>query len=284
MPGIGPLLQMLRPGLTGMVAFSALVSYLTIVTTPSWSVALSLGFGILLLAASTSMLNQIQERNIDAKMARTCRRPLATGEMEINEALLLIAGCAMTGLSLLAVINAATALSALLVALLYNGLYTPLKRFSSFALLPGALSGALPVVTGWLAAGGSMRDPRIGSLVIFMVLWQIPHFICMAIRERDDYCRAGLALVPASVLPMQLVHLTRLWSVALVVGSLQLASIGLLQAKTWGYAAVAVAGWFLVWTLLSGRQASAEKFAQVQGRRLKLFLLLILGMLFSDVL
>ena len=89
---VKPLFLMTRPGLTGMVAFSALVSYLMATGTREWSVALALWCGIYLLSAAASILNQIQERKIDARMARTRLRPLASGTLSVTDALLLVVG------------------------------------------------------------------------------------------------------------------------------------------------------------------------------------------------
>lgn len=263
---IKPLFMMTRPGLTGMVAFSALVSYLMAAGVREWSVALTLWCGIYLLSAAASILNQIQERKIDARMARTRLRPLASGTLSVTDALLLVVGCMAAGLALLFAINVPTALVSFLALLAYNGFYTPLKKRSSFALFPGAISGALPIASGWLAASGSLLDPRLCSLLIFMVLWQIPHFICLAIRDRDDYKLAGLALIPDSVSTVQLVYLTRLWTAALAVAGLQLVAVGLIQSTLVIYTVAGAVFWLVISPispsgsihLMSSRQRSGD--------------------------
>ena len=279
---VKPLFLMTRPGLTGMVAFSALVSYLMATGTREWSVALALWCGIYLLSAAASILNQIQERKIDARMARTHLRPLASGTLSVTDALLLVVGCVAAGLALLFAINSPTALISLLALLVYNGLYTPLKKRSSFALFPGAISGALPIASGWLAASGSLLDPRLCSLLIFMVLWQIPHFICLAIRDRDDYKLAGLALIPDSVSTVQLVYLTRLWTAALAVAGLQLVAVGLIQNTIIIYTVAGVVFWLVTRSMLPIKVDSPDAFATALGGRLKLFLTVFLLILLID--
>ncbi len=281
-PTIGQLLLMTRPGLTGMVACSAVVSYLVAAGVREWPVALALWLGIFMLSAAASILNQLQEREIDARMTRTRLRPLAAGIMTSGEALLFAAGCAAIGLALLFAINGPTALASLLALLIYNGLYTPVKQYSSLALFPGAISGALPVAAGWLAASGSLLDPRLCSLLIFMVLWQVPHFICLAIPERDDYKYAGLALIPDSVSALQLVYLTRLWTAALAVASLQLAVVGLPGNTTAVYMAVGVIFWLTLRSLVPFNIVSPIVFATAHGGRLKLFLTLFLLLIMLD--
>ena len=282
LPDVGQLVMMTRPGLTVMVSFSALVSYLVAVGVREWSVALVLWSGIFMLSAAASMLNQVQEREIDTRMARTRLRPLASGALAISEALLLVAVCLVLGLILLFSINAPTALASLLALLIYNGLYTPLKRHTSLSLFPGAISGALPIASGWLAGAGSLQDPRLCLLFIFMILWQMPHFICMAIRERDDYKRAGLSLIPDSVSSTQLVYLTRLWIAALSVAGLQLAVVGLVQNRGVAFAVAGVVLWLTFRSILPFTVASPDAFAKIQGGRLKLFLTLFLLLVLID--
>ncbi|MBE0500958.1 MAG: UbiA family prenyltransferase [Desulfuromonadales bacterium] len=282
MPGFGQLVLMIRPGLTFMVAFSAVVGYLAVEGGRSSAVALTLWVGIALFSGGASILNQVQECDVDACMARTRLRPLVTGLITRREALILAVGCTVSGLALLFALDLLVALTALLALLLYNGLYTPLKRHTSFALFPGAISGALPVAAGWLAASGSLQSPRLYSLLIFMVLWQVPHFISLAICERDDYHKAGLGLVPASVTTTELIQLTRLWTVALAVGGLQLVASGLLVQPLCIAFAIIGTLWLMLCSLLSCRLFTPEEFASAHGRRLKLFLALFFLLILID--
>jgi protoheme IX farnesyltransferase len=264
-----------------MVAFSALVGYLVIADHPLWSVTFALAGGIALLSGAASMLNQIQERNVDAGMQRTRFRPLVTGEIKVGDASLLATSFIVTGFMLLTAISLPTALAGLLALFFYNGLYTPLKRHSSLALFPGALSGALPVAAGWLAGSGSMQSPGFYSLLIFMFLWQVPHFICMAIRERDDYRQAGLSLVPDSVTAGQLLQLLRLWSAALAIGALLLVALGFVPHPFCAFVAIGTLFWLVFFTFIPFKIAP-EVFAAGQGRRLKLFLGLFLLLILVD--
>jgi protoheme IX farnesyltransferase len=283
-PSVGQVVMMTRPGLSGMVAFSAVVGYLAAADQHSWPIALILWFGIALLSGAASIFNQVQERLIDSRMERTRLRPLVTGAISIGEALLLAVCCGLIGLILLVAVTVSTALAGIFVLLLYNGLYTPLKRHTSLALFPGALSGALPVAAGWLAASGSLHDPRLYSLLIFMVLWQVPHFISLAIRERDDYRTAGLSLVPDSVSTPQLIQLMRLWTAALAIGGLQLVAIGFLSSAILVAIAIGLIFWLTIRSLIPIRVAAFEEFATAHGRRLKLFLMLFfILVLFNSV-
>ena len=128
-------------------------------------------------------------------MTRTRTRPLASGALSpaqgLAAALLLIAA----GLSLFFVANGLTLLlTGVVVVCSYNGLYTPLKPRTPFALLAGGIAGALPPVTGWIGAGGDPLAPSIVALFGVFYLWQVPHFWLLAEKHREDYARAGFRL------------------------------------------------------------------------------------------
>lgn len=151
-----------------------------------------LGAGV--LCAACSALNQVQEREFDARMDRTMDRPVASGRLPVAtaqglSALLFLVGFVlfyMTGGYPLLMLGVA-------VPVLYNGLYTPLKPVTPMALLVGGLSGALPPLTGWVGAGGSVFDPAILGVTVIFYLWQVPHFWLLQEKHRDDYERAGFA-------------------------------------------------------------------------------------------
>lgn len=116
------------------------------------------------------------------------------------------------------------------IAVVYNGVYTPLKRVTSFALLPGALVGAMPPLLGWMAAGGDPRDPVAILLYGVYVLWQVPHFWLRAQRERSHYARAGLPVPPAQYAVGRYARLLRVWYNAYAVAVLMLPVFPLLHA------------------------------------------------------
>ena len=148
--------------------------------------------GTALAAGGTLALNQYMERDLDARMDRTRRRPLPEGRVHPGEALVL--GCVLlvAGVALLpplaAVVTAAIAVTYLLV-------YTPLKRVSALCSLVGAIPGALPPVAGWAAARGTL-GPEPWILFAIMFLWQIPHTLAIGRLYRDDYARAGIRVLP----------------------------------------------------------------------------------------
>ena len=152
--------------------------------------------GTALVAGGTLALNQYLERDLDAQMSRTRTRPLPGGRMRPSEALLF--GAALTSAGTLWLTLMTTALAGLVTALTVIGylfFYTPLKRRSALCTVAGAFPGALPPVTGWVAATGSI-DP--GAIVLFALLffWQLPHALAIAQLYREDYDRAGIRMLP----------------------------------------------------------------------------------------
>jgi protoheme IX farnesyltransferase len=153
-----------------------------------------LGTGV--AAAGSLALNQYMERDFDARMERTRNRPLPSGRLQPIEALAF--GALLTALGLLLLTLAVNALSGLVTALTavsYLLFYTPMKRTSPLCSLVGAVPGALPPVTGWVAADGHWG---VGASVLFAILflWQLPHSLAIAKLYADDYARAGFRLLP----------------------------------------------------------------------------------------
>jgi len=152
--------------------------------------------GIALLASGVSTLNQYMERDLDALMRRTATRPLPTGKLVPNEALLFGAGLTILAEVYLAVlVNPLTALLGLSVIAGYLFIYTPLKTRTSLSTVAGAFPGAVPPLIGWAAARGQLD---VGAWVLFAILflWQFPHFLAIAWMYREDYGRAGILMLP----------------------------------------------------------------------------------------
>jgi heme o synthase len=161
-----------------------------------WLMLLHTLAGVTLASAGTVALNQYLERDLDARMRRTQRRPLPDGRLQPSQALTF--GLAMTAAGLLYLTLAVHMLSGLLTGVSvasYLFLYTPLKRRTPFCLIIGAVPGALPPVTGWVAAAGEL-PLAAWTLFALVFCWQIPHSLAIALLYRDDYARADFRLLP----------------------------------------------------------------------------------------
>ena len=151
--------------------------------------------GTALVAAGTNAWNQIRERDVDARMVRTRRRPLPSGRVSTGAAIWFASAITVAGVAFLAVtVNLLTAGLAALTFASYVLLYTPLKRTTSLNTLVGAVPGALPIVGGWTAAGGSL-GAAVAALFWILFLWQLPHFLALAWLYRDDYRAGGLRML-----------------------------------------------------------------------------------------
>jgi protoheme IX farnesyltransferase len=152
--------------------------------------------GTALAAAGTLALNQYMERDLDARMERTRRRPLPDGRLEPAEALAFGTLTAAAGLAYLAlVVNPLAGLVTVAVVVSYLFAYTPLKVRTSLCSVVGAVPGALPPVIG-VAAASDRLGPEAWLLFGILFLWQIPHSLAIARLYRDDYARAGMRLLP----------------------------------------------------------------------------------------
>jgi len=164
---------------------------------PDWLRLLPTLLGTARAAGGTIALNQYLERDVDARMERTRRRPLPDGRLRPPEALWF--GVTITAAGLLLLLSAGPFASLVTAATvgLYLFAYTPLKRKSSLCLIVGAVPGALPPVTGWVAARGEFG---VGGWVLFgiLFLWQLPHTLAIARLYQEDYARGGIRLLPAS--------------------------------------------------------------------------------------
>lgn len=186
-----------KPRVVTMVLVTTAVGYyLGTEGTPSALRLLHTLLGTALAAGGTLALNQYMERDLDARMDRTRRRPLPDGRLAPVEALALGLVLLVGGLLYLQVaVNAPATLVTAIIAVTYLLLYTPLKPVTSLCSLVGAVPGALPPVAGWAAARGSI-GPEAWVLFAIMYLWQIPHTLAIGRMYRDDYARAGIRVLP----------------------------------------------------------------------------------------
>ena len=189
--------QLTKFTLSFMVVFSCVVGYLMVPGVPfDLGKVLLLFIGGLCITGSANAINQIMERDTDALMARTAKRPLPDGRMKVWEAALFAFITGLIGLGILVVaFNTLCALISLISILLYGFIYTPWKKWNSIAVLVGAIPGALPPLIGW-AAGANALSVGGWSLFVIQFLWQFPHFWAIAWIAFEDYKKAGFKLLP----------------------------------------------------------------------------------------
>lgn len=179
-----------------MILVSVIMAFIAVGGTAGGLVLLHACVGTAFVASSASVLNQWLEKNRDAMMIRTSRRPLPSGRIASSQAawmgwLLLVLGIVY----LAAFVNMPAMLWGMVTWCLYVWVYTPLKTVSWVNTLVGTIPGALPVWIGWTAAGGSIGDPYAWVLLGILVFWQLPHFMSIAWMYREQYEAAGYRMV-----------------------------------------------------------------------------------------
>jgi protoheme IX farnesyltransferase len=192
--------ELFKVRVTSMVVLTAwagfyLGSMRSGITSLHWGLVESLA-GIALVSCGASVMNQVIERKVDARMVRTAQRPLAAGRFSLLHGLALGMACFAAGALVLAwFTNPVTVLLTLLTGFTYVAVYTPLKRYTTLATFIGAFPGAMPPLLGWTAARGVIEWPAVALFAILFV-WQFPHFMAIAWLYRDDYAKAGIRMLP----------------------------------------------------------------------------------------
>ena len=214
-------LLLIKPSLSIMVVFSSVMSFALTKGSENyvdfWKMILLLFAGGMLVTGSANAINQVVEKDTDAQMKRTAKRPVAAGRMSAAEgwAFAIITGAA--GVFILG--NYFNWLAAGLAAFslfLYAFIYTPLKKVNSIAVLAGAVPGALPCLIGW-AAGDNALTMGGWILFAFQFFWQFPHFWAIAWVAHRDYSAVGFKLLPAEEGPTKFTALqTVIYSLLLV--------------------------------------------------------------------
>lgn len=232
--------------------------------------------GITLLAFGVATLNQFIERKTDALMERTAKRPLPTGKIAPNEALIFgIVQCAVAEIYLFFLVNGLTAFLGLIVIVGYVLLYTPLKTRTSASTAIGALPGAMPPLMGWTSAADNIN---LGAWTLFalLFLWQFPHFLAIANMYKEQYAKAGIKMLPTlekdgRITARQIVMFTILtFAVSLAPFFIGLAGVYYLVGAS------LLGVWFLWVSIAAARTKTVEK-----SRKLLLVSVLYLPVIFA---
>jgi protoheme IX farnesyltransferase len=217
-------MMLIKFSLSFMVVFSAVVSYLLApkVVEYDWRMIILLFVAGLLVTGSANAVNQIVEKDTDALMKRTAKRPIASGRMSIAEGWTFAVVAGLAGVIMLAYFfNPLSAGIAAFSWFVYAFMYTPLKKVSSISVLVGAVPGAMPCLIGWAAGQDELST---GGWILFAIqfFWQFPHFWAIAWIAHSDYSNAGFKLMPSVEGP------TKYSAIQSVIYSLVLVPVGIL--------------------------------------------------------
>lgn len=194
---IKALFELLKFRLASLVAFSGAIGYCLAEPNIQWSMLSLFCVGAIAITGAANIINQILEKDLDKLMKRTMDRPLPSGRVTIQEAVLWSLFLGIGALLIFSIFfNVRTALLAALSLILYGFVYTPLKRVGPIAVFVGAFPGAFPPMIGWIAATNQFGlEP--GILFAIQFFWQFPHFWAIAWVLDEDYKRAGFKLLPS---------------------------------------------------------------------------------------
>jgi protoheme IX farnesyltransferase len=195
-----------------------------------WRAFLSMLAGLILVIGSACALNNVADRGMDARMERTKARALAAGRIRPGAALIYAAALFLAGAALLYMADTVALACAIAGFVAYVFVYTPLKPRTAFALYPGAVAGAVPMLVGYAAAAHRL-DLYAWALFAFMFLWQIPHFLAIARYRYDEYAAAEVPLSVARPATEQERRRARLIFYASLI--VLLAACGLLMLQRW---------------------------------------------------
>lgn len=237
--------------------------------------------GILLLACGSAALNHFQERKTDAMMDRTKKRPIPSGKISASSVLTLSLSLIMLGSVLIFIGSGWLALSfGLLNLIWYNGVYTPLKKITPLAIIPGSLVGAIPPIVGWVAGGGYLFDPQIILISFFFFIWQIPHFWLLLMVLDKDYQKAGFPTLTQIFNQQQLGRITFIWIIATGVTGLLIPLFQISQNEFINLSLFIAALWLAfksINLLQQTQETSAFKFAFKSINYFALFVVIIVS-------
>ncbi|MBP6757774.1 MAG: heme o synthase [Flavobacterium sp.] len=211
-----------KAGLAISVVFSSIAGFLLGVAdfhSLHLIVLLKLAIGGYCMVGASNAYNQVIEKDLDALMDRTKNRPVASGRMKPNVALVVASILTIVGIVLLYSINPKSAMFGAISIFLYTSIYTPLKTVTSLSVFVGAFPGAIPFMLGWVAATGDFGI-EAGTLFLIQFFWQFPHFWAIGWFLFEDYEKAGFFMLPTGKKDRGTALQIILYTVWLIIASL----------------------------------------------------------------
>ena len=239
--------------------------------------------GLFILACGSAIINQIQEHKKDAMMERTAHRPIPSGRISLKNALIIAVSFVVTGSAMIWYGSNYQAMLLGLTALLwYNAFYTPLKKITPFAVIPGSVIGALPPMVGWVVAGGSLLDIRAIMLAVFFFIWQVPHFWLLMIKYGPQYEKAGFPALTRFYSVQHIRWVTFLWTFSTAVTALMLPAFGVVSSLATAVGIVLVSTW-LIFSFIKILKFDKVMFKPMQYfMKINIFVLLMIILLSVD--
>jgi len=205
---------------------------------------------IFLLAGGASALNQYQEWEYDERMERTKNRPIPSRRLTTSDGLRLANIMLISGYIVL-ILQGSLILFflGLFNVIWYNGVYTYLKRKTAFAVIPGGLTGSIPILMGWIAGGGKLSEPLSIFLAAFIFIWQMPHFWLIMLKYKDEYKSAGFPTLTEIFSPLMMKLSILAWLLAASLLTIYFSWLGIVRLPIFQYI---LAGFNLMVLLIIG--------------------------------
>jgi protoheme IX farnesyltransferase len=260
MPGlIKTLLELSKVKITFAVALTTITGY--VLAKGFFDTGLIIPtIGIFILACSSSALNHYQDKDKDALMERTRNRPIPSGRMSPANTLIFSFILGILGSYLLFISSGFAAMQLGLLAMIwYNAIYTPLKRKTAFAVIPGSIIGSLPPLVGWIAGGGSLLDPGALILAFFFFIWQVPHFWLLMLKYGEEYKKAGYPSITSVYSHQQIRHTTFIWTLSTAIAAMMIPFFGITNSK-FGSIGLILSSFWLIWIFAKLLKSTTNSF------------------------
>jgi len=219
-------------------------------------------FAVLLVAMGVSTLNQVQEYKSDAKMDRTKNRPIASGRMTPQNGLILGIALIVLAMVFIYLLLGLTGVNIFMFAFIwYNAMYTPLKKKSALAVVPGAILGVIPPAIGWLVAGHTLLELEFIALALYFFIWQVPHFWLLVMLFHGDYKDGGYPTAMRLFGQASLQRLTFVWLMFTIQAGVFL---------VWAFQVYTITAFLCVlvgiWAFISAFELLKERFQLTDAR------------------
>ena len=219
-------------------------------------------FAVLLVAMGGSTLNQVQEYKSDAKMDRTKNRPIASGRMTPQNGLILGIALIVLAMVFIYLLLGLTGVNIFMFAFIwYNAMYTPLKKKSALAVVPGAILGVIPPAIGWLVAGHTLLELEFIALALYFFIWQVPHFWLLVMLFHGDYKDGGYPTAMRLFGQASLQRLTFVWLMFTIQAGVFL---------VWAFQVYTITAFLCVlvgiWAFISAFELLKERFQLTDAR------------------
>ena len=220
-------------------------------------------FSVLLVAMGVSTLNQVQEFREDSKMERTKNRPIAAGRMSPRTGTIIAIVLILISFAFIYSLLGLTGINFFAFAFLwYNLMYTPLKKRSALAVVPGAILGVIPPAIGWLVAGHTLFEIEFIALAVYYFIWQVPHFWLLVMLFHGDYKDGGYPTVMKLFGEGTLQRLTFVW----LVLTIHAGAFLVYSFQVYSYITVALSAALGVWAFITSMKLLKKEFKLQDAR------------------